>query len=608
MREAIEITDRLGDALAEVHAIGIVHRDLKPSNVILTPRGPKVLDFGLASVRGAVHLTSSHSVMGSPIAMSPEQIRGESADNRSDLWALGVMLHWMLTGRPPFQGDTFEAVAHAVLNQPVPPPSTSRAGIGGDLDYITLKLLRKDVAHRYSRAEDLLADLRNCEACLTTATAPVATAPRTPRLAVMYFEVMSAEPDDAFLAAGLTEDLIVDLTRVESVRVATRAEVVEFRDRNVPPRTLGRELEADYVLLGSVRRAGQRARISAQLVRATDGHTLWADRFDRTLEDLFDVQAEVSRRIVEALQLKLAPAEREQIDRAPTTSPEAYRDYLRAIELMDHNRADNLQAEVLLRHAIGLDPRFALAHASLGLCLATRASRWWSRQDVSAEALESAERAMELDPGRIVAEVVDAMVHRLRGDTARLVPDLERLRAKNPDDPLTLEWMGWSYMTLDRPADAIPLFERLVKEGRANFVAASHLATCYGMVGRTDEEARQHRAGTEMVVEWLRRHPEDALARVYLGLYLVMEGRTDEGLRHVVSGVAFDPESGRVRYNAACAYARAGLADRAMAELKEGVSRAPEYIRDWPYHDPDLDSLHGDPEFERMFGPARPRA
>src|SRR6185295_20209766 len=151
-----------------------------------------------------------------------------------------------------------------------------------------------------------------------------------PRLAVLYFEVLSAEPDDAFLAEGLTEDLIVDLARVEGLRVAARGEVRPFRGRDLPPRTLARELNVDYILQGSVRRAGQRARISAQLVRASDGHASWAERFDRTIEDLFDVQAEVSKRIVEALRVSLRPAEREMLDRAPTRNREAYALYLRA--------------------------------------------------------------------------------------------------------------------------------------------------------------------------------------------------------------------------------------------------------------------------------------
>ena len=244
--EAIDLASKIADALAEVHALGIVHRDLKPANVILSARGPKVLDFGIASLRGSPRLTVTGSTIGTPYAMSPEQIQGLPPDNRTDLWALGVMLYQALTGRRPFEGASYEAVMHAVLNLQPPPPSTLRAGIGPDLDFMVMKLLRKDAAHRYARAEELIADLASCEACRDTAArASIKEAPRPPRLAVVPFEVMSAEADDAFLAAGLAEDLIVDLTRLGGLTVASRAEVAPYRDRAVPPRTLARELAAD---------------------------------------------------------------------------------------------------------------------------------------------------------------------------------------------------------------------------------------------------------------------------------------------------------------------------------------------------------------------------
>ncbi|TMQ53533.1 MAG: hypothetical protein E6K72_08340 [Candidatus Eisenbacteria bacterium] len=368
--DAIDLAVKIADALAEVHALGIVHRDLKPANVILTARGPKVLDFGVASLRGSPRLTATGIAVGTPYAMSPEQMKGLPPDNRSDLWALGVMLYQALTGKRPFEGASFEAVMHAVLNTQPPPPSALGSGIGPDLDFIVMKLLRKDAAHRYARAEELIADLTSCEACRAepgASSRALREAPRPPRLAVLPFEVMSADSDDAYLAAGLAEDLIVDLTRLGGLTVASRAEVAPYRDRAVPPRTLARELAADYVLLGSVRRAGNRARISTQLVRASDGHALWADRFDRTLEDLFDVQAEVSKRIVEALHLALKPGEREMLDRAPTRSAEAYRFYLRAREIM----------EVAARRACA--PRSCSSRRSSWIRISRWAWRRWAR-------------------------------------------------------------------------------------------------------------------------------------------------------------------------------------------------------------------------------------
>jgi serine/threonine-protein kinase len=298
--EAVELGMTIADALAEVHALGIVHRDLKPANIVMATRGPRILDFGVASVKGSARMTETGLAVGTPLSMSPEQVKGLPPDNRSDLWALGVILYQALTGKPPFAGASIESITYQVTSEQPPDPSSLRREISRDLEYIVMKLLRKDADGRYGRAEDVIADLRSCMPTIERESKHPASEPTIPRIGVMYFDVMSADPDDAFLASGLTDDLIVDLTQVEGVHVASRADVQPYRDRTVPPRTLAREINVGYVVTGSVRRAGNRARISAQLVRATDGHTMWAERFDRTLEDLFDVQAEVSKRIVDS--------------------------------------------------------------------------------------------------------------------------------------------------------------------------------------------------------------------------------------------------------------------------------------------------------------------
>src|SRR5882724_2238074 len=274
--DAVELAERITDALAEVHALGVVHRDLKPSNIILGAHGPKIVDFGVASLKGSIEFTNPGATIGTPQAMSPEQVKGRPADNRSDLWALGVILYTALTGRVPFAGDTTIDIGLSVVESQPPPPSSLRPEVTPRLDQVVIKLLSKDPAQRYARAEELLADLHACQAELNLAQ-PAQAKPTIPCVAVLYFEVLGSSPEDAFLAAGLTDDLIVDLTRLGGLRVASREDVRVYRDRAVPPRTLGRELGVDYILLGSVRRAGNRIRVAAQLVRASDGQTLWAD-------------------------------------------------------------------------------------------------------------------------------------------------------------------------------------------------------------------------------------------------------------------------------------------------------------------------------------------
>ena len=605
--EAIGIARQIADALAEVHALGIVHRDLKPANVVLSARGPRILDFGLASLRDSPRLTSSLTILGTPRFMSPEQINGSPFDNRVDLWALGVMLYEMLTGVAPFAGDTLEAVTYQILHHSPDPPSRVRAGVATEVDYLVLKLMRKDPAKRYARAEDLLADLDTLLAP-TEGDAPAVEEKKIPRLAVVPFEVMSHEPDDSYLATGLAEDLIVDLTRLGGLRVASRAEVMPYRDRVVPPRTLARELSVDFVLLGSVRRAGNRARISAQLVSAADGNALWADRFDRTLEDLFDVQAEVSKRIVEALRVTLRPGEAEMLDRAPTQNTEAYALYLQARGLIDLTRENNRQAEQLLLRAIRADPRFALAFAALGETYAIRGMRWWETPEEAARLGESyARQALALEPDLVDAHLVMARVHRLRGDSEALLTGLERVFEMDPEHPEALLYAGWSYMAQGIPERGLPLLRRLVERDPAEYMGASYLSTCYEMLGQEFKEAG--RVAIDRAIEFLRRHPgrEGAHARSIMATVLVQIGSpAEEAVQQARMAVESEPDDGRLHYNLACTYARLGQVDEAIAELKAGVAPLSTFLGDWPVRDPDMANVRDHPEFVKLFGKAEP--
>jgi TolB-like protein/Tfp pilus assembly protein PilF len=543
--------------------------------------------------------------------MSPEQVQGLPPDNRSDLWALGVILHQALTGARPFEGTNLGAIAQAVLNDRPPVPSSMNPAVPAPLDFVVEKLLRKDPALRYARAEDLLADLESCARALSTpgagesaATVAVPATRATPRVAVLYFEVLSADPDDGFVAAGLTEDLIVDLARVEGLRVAARGEVQPFRGRELPPRTLARELNVDFVVQGSVRRAGPRARISAQLVRASDGHAVWAERFDRTLEDLFDVQAEVSKRIVEALQVSLRPAERDILDRAPTRNREAYALYLRGRGLIDeHRRESNYRAEECLRQAVELDPEFALAHAALAECYGERATAWWGGgREVAERARPHALRAIELDPDLPEAHVALGYLHRLEGNAEALLREIEVASGPDATDPMILRWAGWSYLTQGMPEKAVAILERAFRLHPRNYRIGSSLTDCYVMLGRKEDERRMLSVMRELVVETVSREPDNVEARIFLAIVLSQSGDREAGIAQAERVIAIAPDDGRVRYNAACAFALAGEPERAIEQLQQMVELVPSYLTDWVRRDPDLASLRSHPEFVRMFG------
>jgi len=603
--EALDLCVALAGALAEVHALGIVHRDLKPANIVLTARGPKILDFGLAAILGAARFTRDGVAVGTPLFMSPEQLRAQPPDNRSDLWALGVILYQALTGKRPFDAENWEGVAQQVLHAQPPAPSRHNSNVSPQLDAVVEKLLRKDVALRYGRAEDLLVDLYSCRSPgldTTVSVAAIASAAH-PRLAVLDFEVLSADPDDAFIAAGLSEDLIVDLARVEGLRVAGRGEVMPYRNRSVPTRTIAREIGVDFLVQGSVRRAGSRARINAQLLRASDGHAVWAERFDRTLEDLFAVQAEVSRRIVEALQVKLGPAERELLDRAPTTHREAYTFYLRGRALIEEDRREaNQRAVDCFKQAVALDPNFALAHAALAQAYARQAVAWWAGLEVAALARPHAERALEIDPDLPDGRVALALLYRLENDPGAALAQIRLAGRLDPDSPQLCEWVAKSLMALGRPEEALAPLETACRMYSENYSLLSALCDCYDMLHRRDDLQRSLVQIRDLLVKTLDRTPDDVRARGILGIALAQLGDPESAVAQIERTIAAAPDDGRNRYNAACTFAQMGLAERAIEELRSMARRLPNYLADWPRRDPDLASLHGHPEFVRMFG------
>ena len=413
--ELLTLALPIAEALVATHARGIVHRDLKPANVMLTDDGRvKVLDFGLAKAvalgdPGAIETaeaTRFGTAVGTLVYMSPEQARGEPIDARTDLFSLGVVLYELATGRRPFDGPTVGVVYDGILNQPVPP-------IGGayaDLDRILARALAKRVETRYRSALELLADLKTVASRVTagagSAATPVSAAAPTeagPSVAVLPFENMSADPEQAYFCDGIAEELISALSRVKGLSVAARTSTFQLKGQSLDVRQIAERLNVQTVLEGSVRKAGNRLRITAQLINARDGFQIWSDRYDRTMDDVFAIQDEIARAITTGLEVTLARSSSGAIVKRGTENLEAYNLYLQGRYLMNRLSANLYEsmreAIACFDRAIALDPAFAPAHASL-------AEVWNSMgyftfvpaAEASRASLPAAMRAVELNP------------------------------------------------------------------------------------------------------------------------------------------------------------------------------------------------------------------
>ena len=370
----LELTEQVARGLQEAHSKGVVHRDIKPANIMVTVQGQAVLmDFGLAQLaHGGSKLTKEGTSVGTSAYMSPEQTSGEKLDLRTDVWALGVVLYEMATGQAPFQGHYEQAILYSILHEAPEPITAVRTGVPPELERIVNKCLAKRAGERYQTVSDLLADLsalkRGTESGVGTRPSSGAKDAR-PSIAVLPFENRSRGDEDEYFSDGISEDITSALGKVERLHVAPRSMAFQFKGKRPTHREVGAVLNVGHVLEGSVRRSGNRVRINVELIAIEEGYQVWSERYDRVMEDVFEIQDEISQAIVEKLKVKLVGREKELLAKRYTENLQAYNLCLRGRYYWYRRTAETIQKAIgFYEQALAEDPDYALAHSGLADC------------------------------------------------------------------------------------------------------------------------------------------------------------------------------------------------------------------------------------------------
>jgi TolB-like protein/Tfp pilus assembly protein PilF len=371
IEKCIHIAIQICEGLEKAHQVGIVHRDIKPENILLDIDDRiKILDFGLAKLSGQTKLTKDGSTLGTVAYMSPEQTQGVNVDHRTDIWSFGIVLYEMISGQLPFKGDYDQAVMYSILNEEPEPIGDLCSDISPELQQIVHKAIQKDISKRHNNMGEILLELNSIRKKLVLEMDTSRSSKEQPlsTIAVLPFTNMSADKEQEYFCDGMSEEIINALSHVENLHVVARTSAFAFKGQDMDIREIGRNLNVENVLEGSVRKAGNRLRITTQLVSVTDGYHLWSERYDRDLEDVFTIQDEISLAIVSNLKVRLLQGEKEKLVKRYTDNIEAYSHYLKGLYYWNNLTPESwAKSYECYQKAIAIDPNYALAYLGLGI-------------------------------------------------------------------------------------------------------------------------------------------------------------------------------------------------------------------------------------------------
>jgi len=611
-KEVLKLGTQLAEGLAAAHEQGIVHRDLKPGNLRLTPDGRlKILDFGLAKLMRPISevgptasITESHAVQGTLPYMAPEQLRGELVDARTDLYAAGVVLYEMATGRRPFREKVSTTLTDEILHKTPPSPLRLNPEISPRLEEIILKCLEKEAENRYQSAKELGVDLRRLSAPISAVEAPAArrwwhvagpavavvvlllvlfglnigglrerlfgpatTGKGKVMLAVLPFENLSGDPEQEYFSDGLTEEMIAQLGRLQPARlgVIARTSVMLYKQREKSISQIGRELGVDYIIEGSVRRDAGRVRITAQLIQVRDQTHLWAESYERPLADVFAAQSDVSRRVADSLAVQLLPAQHAALARAPTSNPEAHEAYLKGRFYWEKRGEANLQKALdYFQQAIEKDPTYALAYVGVADTYYILADNiYLPNEQACPLAKAAAEKALALDDGLAEAHAsLGSILTNCEWNWAEAEREFRRAIEENQTYALAHHWYAVLLASVGRKDEAIAESQQARQLDPLSPRINIGLGVRLYLVHHYDEAASQLQKTIEL-------HPDHPFSHMYLGFVYLAKSRYAEAIAEFQAEMRIEASHPDAMSGLGIAYAGAGRRGDARRVLEE---------------------------------------
>jgi serine/threonine protein kinase len=593
IEDVINYALQIAEGLDAAHKKEIVHRDIKSQNIMITKDGKvKIMDFGLAKLRNDVNITKTDTTLGTPAYMSPEQIKGEKIDQRTDIWSFGIVLYEMIAGQLPFKGEYDQAVIYSILNEMPEPIKMHRNDIPVELSNILDRLLQKNPLQRYLSAKEIIDDLGKIKG------KGIPETQSTSSIAVLAFKDMSPQKDQDYLCEGLAEELINALTKIKSLRVTARTSAFAFKDKQLDIREIGLKLNVETVLEGSIQKSGNRLRITAQLINVGSGYHIWSERYDREMKDVFDIQDDITENIVQALKMVLTPQEKQSIASVATSEIEAYEYFLKGRRFL--NQIALYEAREMFEKAVEKDPAYAPAYAGLA-----EAYSWiYEWHGANIEDLKAAQynslKASELAPHLAGSHISYGYVLSLEGKYDEAKKEFQNAINIDSNAFEAYYYYARTCFACGEIEKSTELFRRAAEVRIEDFQSLLLLAQSLRMLGKKEEEREAMLEGIKRAEKQLELDPNDRRA-LSLGSGSLFElGEREKAFRWSEKSLKLYPEDTGVILNVVCLYARAGRKEEAL-DLAEKVFGKGFGKRDWIEHDPDYDPLRDEPRFQALL-------